>query len=59
MANDCMTADGYATACLVSGLEKAKKIVANVGLDAFFIYIDNKGNYKFYMTPGFEKFVVE
>jgi thiamine biosynthesis lipoprotein len=60
MANDCMTADGYATACMVSGFENAKKIVENdPNLEAFFIYFDKNGNYKFYFTSGYKKYVIE
>jgi thiamine biosynthesis lipoprotein len=60
MADDCMTADGYATACMVSGFENAKKIVENdPNLEAFFIYFDKNGNYKFYFTPGYKKYVIE
>ncbi len=58
MADDCMTADGYATACLVSGYEKAVKMVNEKdNIEAFFIYFDKLGNYKFYFTPGFKKYV--
>ena len=60
MADDCITADGYATACLVSGFQKAVEIVKkNDNLEAFFIYFDKAGNYQFYFTPGFKKYVVE
>ncbi len=60
MADDCMTADGYATACLVSGFKKAVQIVeSHPELEAFFIYLDKKGNYKFYFSPGFKKYVIE
>ncbi|MBN2894087.1 MAG: FAD:protein FMN transferase [Bacteroidales bacterium] len=60
MASDCMTADGYATACLVSGYEKAVEIVnSNDNLEAFLIYFDYQGNYKFYFSQGFKEYVVE
>ncbi len=60
MADDCMTADGYATACLASGYKRAVKIVTeNENLEAFLIYFDHKGNYQFYFTPGFKEHVIE
>jgi thiamine biosynthesis lipoprotein len=60
MADDCMTADGYATACMASGFKKAKELVnAHPELEAFFIYFDHNGKYKFYITPGFKKYVIE
>lgn len=60
IADNCMTADGYATACMVSGLEKAKELVANTpGLEAYFIYADEKGEFQVYYTEGFEKYISE
>ncbi len=60
LANDCMTADGYATACLVSGYERAVKIVEKIpDIEAFFIYFDQNGNYQFYFSKGFKKYVAE
>ncbi len=60
MADDCMTADGFATACMVSGFEKAKQIVTkNEALEAFLIYLDKEGKFQFWFSPGFEKYVVE
>lgn len=42
-AKDCMTADAYATAFMVVGKEKAKKIVEKENdIEAYFIY--NEGN---------------
>lgn len=40
-APDCMTADAYATACMVLGTEKAKQLAAKMGLNVFLIY-ENK-----------------
>lgn len=53
IAPDCMTADAYATACMVSGLEKAKKILKeNPELKALLIY-DKDGELNCYTTPNF------
>jgi thiamine biosynthesis lipoprotein len=60
MADDCMSADGYATACMVSGYEKALKIINNnEKLEGFLIYIDFKGEYQFYFSEGFKKYLTE
>lgn len=60
MANDCMTADGYATACLVSGFEKAVEIVNKQDeIEAFLIYFDSEGNYQFYFSDGFKEYVID
>lgn len=51
-AKDCMTADAYATAFMVMGLEKAKKVLEEEELDAYLIYSDNSGGIKTYITNG-------
>ena len=55
LANDCMTADAYATACMVSGLNKSKKLIENSkNLEGYLVYSDSVGNYKVYITKGFQ-----
>ena len=56
LANDCMTADAFATAFLVMGLEKAKRIAAKEKLEFFAIY-DENGESKVFSTIGFAKTV--
>lgn len=56
VANDCITADAYATTCMVSGLEKALGLIqSNPELEAYFIYADKNGNYQIIYTKGIEK----
>lgn len=44
MANDCATADAYATAFMVLGLDSAMQVVRQTkGLKAYFIYADEQG----------------
>jgi thiamine biosynthesis lipoprotein len=44
IANDCMTADALATACMVLGFEKAKSLInSESDLDAILIYSDSTG----------------
>ncbi len=53
LAEDCATADAYATAFMVMGLEQAKKTLQSVpGIEAYFIYTDGKGKNRAYATPG-------
>jgi thiamine biosynthesis lipoprotein len=55
-APDCMTADAYATAFMVMGLDKAKEILENIeALEAFLIYSDNEGQLRTYSSEGTEK----
>jgi FAD:protein FMN transferase len=59
-SKDCMTADAYATAFMVMGLEKAKEVLEkHKELDAFLIYADENGQYKTFTTEGLKPFVKE
>jgi len=52
-ANDCTTADAWATAFMVMGTEKAiGKAKTLRGIDAFFIYSNNEGALQTFATPG-------
>lgn len=53
LATDCMTADAYATAFMVFGLEKTKAFLeVNKGLEAYLIY-DDHGTMKTWASKGF------
>ncbi|WP_421893803.1 FAD:protein FMN transferase [Marinoscillum sp.] len=53
-AADCMTADAYATAFMVLGVEASKEVVASADLEAFLIYQDDQGILKSYVSPGLQ-----
>lgn len=56
IAEDCMTADAFATAFMVMGLEKAEAYCkAHPAIDVFFIYSDEKGELKTFATEGVQK----
>jgi len=60
VADDCITADAYATTCMVLGLEKSKELLNKLKyLDAYLIYPDpeHPDKYKIYMTEGMEKMI--
>ena len=59
VANDCMTADAYATTCMVIGLEKSKILLSKLNeLDAYLIYTDpNDGSYQVYITEGMKDMI--
>lgn len=60
IADDCMTADGFATACMVSGLEKAIEIVGKYDfLEAYLVYSDEKGDFAIWMSEGMAGFIAE
>lgn len=58
IADDCMTADAYATAFMVVGLDRIKTILANdTSLNAYIIY-DDRGTLKSFATPGIKAFII-
>ncbi len=56
VANSCIQADGYATAFMAMDLKDSKTLLElkKKELDAFIIYLDEKGTMKNFMTLGFE-----
>jgi thiamine biosynthesis lipoprotein len=55
LADDCTTADAYATASMVMGLDKAFALIDSLpNLSGFFIYSDETGNLQTRATRGFE-----
>ena len=59
-AADCATADAYATAFMVMGLEKAMEIVNQTDqLEAYFVYSDSEGAMRTSATPGIAESIVE
>lgn len=60
IAQDCTTADAYATAFMVMGLEKAKAYCEeHPEINAYFICSGEGEGYEVYNTPGMEKFIVK
>jgi len=55
VAKDAGTADAWATALLVMGLEKGKELLSKRNdLEAYFIYSGDDGALETYITPGME-----
>ena len=59
IAPDCMTADAFATVCMVIGLEKSLKLLETVpNIEGCFIYeTNNDGITDVAYTSGFEKYI--
>lgn len=54
-APNCTLADGYATACMVLGLDESIEMIKKLnGIDALFIYSDENGELRYYATAGIE-----
>ncbi len=58
LANDCITADAYATAFMVMGLEKTKIFLAqNPDMDAYLIYTDSTGQLATWVSNGLKDLI--
>lgn len=54
LAPDCMSADAYATAFMVMGIEESKELVEQRDeLEALFIYSDKQGQHQGWQSAGF------
>lgn len=56
IADNCATADAYATAFMVMGLEDAVEICNANNIEGYFIYCDDNGDLQVAETEGFKKF---
>ncbi len=56
IANDCATADAYATAFMVIGIEKAIEICKQKEIDAYFIYSTPEGEISTRETDGMKMY---
>lgn len=60
IADDCATADAYATSFMVMGLDKAKVFLdKHPELMAYFIYSDEKGSLAVWFSPSLKEKIVE
>jgi thiamine biosynthesis lipoprotein len=60
IADDCASADGIATACMVMGKEKAIEfLLKNPDLEGFLVYSDEKGNFKTWITDNLKNNIAE
>lgn len=58
-AQDCMSADAYATAFMVLGVEKSKQIVQKQDLEVLLVYADKNGKLQTFMSPSLEQYLVK
>ena len=60
VCDDCVTADAYATAFMVLGVEKSKELFAKLkGMEVYFVYSNPKGEYGVFFSEGMKKMIVE
>ncbi len=59
IADDCMTADAYATAFMAMGLEMSERIAKNLNdIDYYFIYTDSLGKHKSAYSKGMKEYLI-
>ena len=59
ITEDCMTADAYATAFLIMGVEESMAFLEGKKMEAYFISDDGAGILTTKMTPGFGRYILE
>ena len=60
LANDCSTADAYATSFMVMGIDQARKLLErHPELMAYFIYSDERGEMAVWFSPSLKEKIVE
>lgn len=59
LAENCMLADGYATAFMAMGLERSKEMLKTLkGVEVYLIYSNENGEMGVFTTPGFQEQLV-
>lgn len=58
-AQDCMSADAYATAFMVLGLDKSRILAQKQNLEVLLVYADKKGDLQTFMSPSLKKYLLE
>lgn len=60
VCDDCMTADAYATAFMVLGVEKSKDLLQKLpGIEVYLVYSNQQGEYEVFFSEGMKKMIVE
>ena len=60
IADECATADGIATACMVMGKDRTIEFLgSHPEFEAFLVYSDDKGNFKTWMSENLKQFISE
>jgi thiamine biosynthesis lipoprotein len=54
LADNCTDADGYATACMVLGIEKSLELAQKVGFEVYLIFTNENGEFDVRKSAGFE-----
>ncbi len=60
LADNCMDADAYATACMVMGTERALRFIEGKdGIEGYLIYSDEAGDWQVAQSSGFASYILK
>ena len=60
VCDDCMTADAYATAFMVLGVDKSKELLKKLpGIEVYFVYSNQQGEYEVFFSEGMKRMIFE
>ncbi|QYA24138.1 FAD:protein FMN transferase [Gramella sp. MT6] len=60
LAENCMLADGYATAFMALGLDRTKEVLEDLdGVEVYIMYSSENGEMKVFQSPDFKKNILE
>ena len=59
LADECSYADGFATACMVIGKEKAIELIQKNNLEGYLIYSDDSGNFQTWISENLKNNISE
>ena len=60
VCDDCMTADAYATAFMVLGVERSMELLPKLqDIEVYFVYSNPEGEYEVFFSEGMKKMIVK
>ena len=60
LAENSVWADALASICMVMGMEKSQPLIESMdGVEAYYIFVNEKGELEVFATEGFKKLIVE
>jgi thiamine biosynthesis lipoprotein len=60
LAENSVWADAFASICMVMGLEQSVPLIESLdGVEAYYIFVNGKGELETFATEGFQKLIVE
>ena len=60
LAENSVWADALASICMVMGMEKSLPLIQNLdGAEAYYIFVNEKGDLETFATEGFEALVID